>query len=723
MRLLLVLALLSAVPPLFAQDPTDAYADARARDLVRLARARRAVVDTRITGYEVTARERISARLAVAGVERLLFRRETAAHIDWSRDTVRIELLGAREAQPMIRGGVQLPSPGIARSVPSLAFDPADSEMLFRVDSTAVRHPLSTGSEAYYRFRTGDSTSILLPSGRVVRLLELRIAARRASPRLISGSFWLDAETHAVVRVAFRLSRAIRASTNSVVLPEMTAELDHVAIEYGLWDLRWWLPRSLVARGVVRAGGIRLPLAYERSYEEYRVEGDTLIAAALPPEVSGGSPEGRCRRRISWNITMSSEAPSDSAWDEDWRGATADVAEGDTTEAARNKSPLCARAYLVSRAEGADLISSSALPASIYEDGEGVVGQEELKALSELAGRIPAIPWSMTRPRLQLFTPELVRFNRVEGLSLGGRGILPLGPAELRGELRIGTTGEVGARVGGLYSTPALRGEVAVYRTLEAVELAAQPFTLATSASALLLGRDENDYFRGSGIELRLQPAPARRRSWDVRAFAERQEAVRTRSETSLRELVDGGFRARENLRAEPLDQAGVVLRLRAARGDDPTRLRTHAELELHAETGDRTFARPLFRAGMDGLLAGRVGFGTALTFGTGLGLLPAQRLWQIGGATTVRGHDPAALRGESVWLARGELTRGSPMFRPALFGDAGWAGEMTDLQNARPLRGVGLGVSMLDNLLRLDLARGIGGGGYRLHLRLGGPL
>lgn len=56
-----VLALLLCALPAAAQD--DAYRDPRARELVRLARARRAVVDTRITtGYQVTARERISAR-------------------------------------------------------------------------------------------------------------------------------------------------------------------------------------------------------------------------------------------------------------------------------------------------------------------------------------------------------------------------------------------------------------------------------------------------------------------------------------------------------------------------------------------------------------------------------------------------------------------------------------------------------------------------------------
>jgi hypothetical protein len=44
-------------------------------------------------------------------------------------------------------------------------------------------------------------------------------------------------------------------------------------------------------------------------------------------------------------------------------------------------------------------------------------------------------------------------------------------------------------------------------------------------------------------------------------------------------------------------------------------------------------------------------------------------------------------------------------------------------LSDADPILGAGVGVSLLDNLVRIDLARGSGGGGYRLYLRLGGGL
>ena len=726
MRAAAVLALLLCALPAAAQD--DAYRDPHARELVRLARARRAVVDTRITGYQVTARERISARMSVMGIEKLLFRRETASRIDWSRDTVRVEVIGAREVIPAVRAGAERISPdNIAGAAMAIAFDPADPEMLIRFDSTVIRNPLAAGSEAHYRYSSGDSLSIRLPNGRGVRILELRIAARRADPHLINGSFWLDSETHAVVRVGFRQSRPFSTAKPgvTVVMPEAGAELDYVAIDYGLWDRRWWLPRSVAARGVAHFSGRRFPLSYERTYEGYRVAGDTLAAAPTRQSAPLGSAAEppRCRRTIRGSINIGTSVRSDSSWEAAWDRELARMAAGDTAKSDSAAAPKCTQAFVVTRAPGTDLVSGPAFPAGIYDEKEGAVSEQELRTLAELVRDLPGTPWSVGRPGVRLLSPELVRFNRVEGLSLGARASLPLGPAELRGELRAGTTGEIGARLAGIHSTAALRSEVAAYRGLEAVAVAAQPFSLASSASALLLGRDENDYFRATGAELRLSPAATRRQRWDVRLFAEHQQAVRARTELSLRGALDNDFDVRDNVVAQRLDQAGATLRLRAARGDDPARLRTRAELELHGETGGATFGRPLLRLGAEGPIAGGVGYGVSLAGGTGFGEVPVQRLWQIGGATTVRGHDAASMRGETLWLARAELTRGAPMMRLSLFGDAGWSGDSADLWDARPLRGVGAGVSLLDNLLRVDLAHGLGGGGFRLHLRMGGGI
>jgi hypothetical protein len=725
MRTLLLVVLLLCPLEIAGQEaiPADAYGDPRAESLVRLARARRAVVDTRITAYEVTAHERYSVKLVVAGFERLLFRRDVAAQIDWTPDTVRVNVMGAREAQPIARETVGLPPPDVAGMASTLAFDPVDSEMLFRVDSTVIVHPLAAGSEEHYRFSGGDSTTIRLADGREVRLHELRIAARRPEPRLINGSFWLDEATHAVVRAGFRLSRDYTGTDSgiSVLRPEVGYAVDHVAIDYALWDRHWWLPRTVVASGVAHVGRTRFPISYERSYEGYTVEGDPLGIAG---NISGADEpaERPCRPPRFGSIVVSTGGQSetarrDSAWAAAWDRAAARVAGTDSASIADGRE--CDRAFVVTRAEVADLVDSPAFRASVYDEDDGPVTSGERRALAGLLEAMPETPWVVAPPRLQLLTPDLVRFNRVEGLSLGAGATLPLGRLQLRAEVRAGSSGEIGARVGGVRAAPALRTELAAYRGMEAVDVAARPFSISSSVSALLLGVDESDYFRGTGAELRVSPPDTRPRAWDVRLFAERQEPVRAATDFSVRGLIDDGFTVRENLTAERLNQAGAVLRTRTATGDDPRALRMRGEIELHVETGDRSFARPVARVAADSPLFGPFAAGLGLMAGTGLGDVPAQRIWQVGGGGSVRGHAPASRRGESIWLARGELAWGTPLMRVSAFGDAGWAGASADLWSARPLRGVGVGIALLDNLLRVDLARGLGSG-YRLHLGLG---
>jgi hypothetical protein len=50
------------------------------------------------------------------------------------------------------------------------------------------------------------------------------------------------------------------------------------------------------------------------------------------------------------------------------------------------------------------------------------------------------------------------------------------------------------------------------------------------------------------------------------------------------------------------------------------------------------------------------------------------------------------------------------------VFGDIGYAGDRGHLFDARPLRSAGVGISVLDGLLRLDLARPLDDGGWRVH-------
>ena len=104
-----------------------------------------------------------------------------------------------------------------------------------------------------------------------------------------------------------------------------------------------------------------------------------------------------------------------------------------------------------------------------------------------------------------------------------------------------------------------------------------------------------------------------------------------------------------------------------------------------------------------------------ALTVGGGTSAnapLP-QRGFFLGGAQTVRGQQLGAAGGvtggEAYWLTRGELALSARAVRPVVFGDLGWAGRRADWQHpGRPISGAGIGASVLDGLVRLDLARGI---------------
>jgi hypothetical protein len=248
----------------------------------------------------------------------------------------------------------------------------------------------------------------------------------------------------------------------------------------------------------------------------------------------------------------------------------------------------------------------------------------------------------------------------------------------------------------------------------------AHPFSLLSSISGLVLGRDENDYFRTTGMEVRFSTSFTPQRRWEARVFTERHAPLRARATTSLRGLVDRDFAVRDNLEAERVQQWGATLLARREWGEDPTAMHVRGEVELHGETGDYDFLRPLVRLRGDRPLGSSTRLALSAVAGVGLGELPIQRRWQIGGARTVRGHDPAALRGESVFLLRGEISRGSPARSLSLFGDLGWAGDREELSGARPLQGFGLGFSSFGESLRIELAQGMKADGVRLYFRYG---
>ena len=232
----------------------SAYANEATRQAVQQARERREAVDRSVRSYQTLAKEHISVGLRALGRDRVLYRREMAARVEWNRNgAIRVEYLGAREATPT--GKVEVPD-GLARTAPYFAFEPAARELLIGIDDEGfTRHPLAPGSEADYRFRLGDTIGVRLANGTEVKVVELRVIPRRKDPKLVDGSLWLDTRTHAVTRALYRPAAAYEAGLGverkdssvsiqmgpkakrrgvTTVLPRMRADARFITVEYGL---------------------------------------------------------------------------------------------------------------------------------------------------------------------------------------------------------------------------------------------------------------------------------------------------------------------------------------------------------------------------------------------------------------------------------------------------------------------------------------------------------
>ena len=408
-----MLLLLAAAAALVLQTPHDsanAYLDPGAQGLVARARARRLLVDRSIRAYEATVRERIAVGLRALRRDRMVYRRELAVHISWRRDTVgEIRVLGAREAIPVAVRGEQIPE-DLASDAPDLAFDPANDQVRYaRGDSGSARHPLAPGSEADYRFASGDTTDITFPDGRSLRVYELRVVPRRADFRLMSGSLWIEGEGFGVVRLLFRPARpfdmATDADTNDHVpgfLKPIRAEIRYVTIEYAQWSKRWWLPREMAVDGVATVAFAQVPVRFERFYDDYEVVGDS----APPPEPD--------------------PAPRDSA-----RARCERLGKEIHCSCRRGR---CRAFTVVIPPDSAALLASADLPPRlILGETDSLVTEGELRELGQRLGALPATPWGFRVPRPRW---GLARYNRVEGLSLGARVTAELGRLTVDGAAR-----------------------------------------------------------------------------------------------------------------------------------------------------------------------------------------------------------------------------------------------------------------------------------------------
>jgi hemolysin secretion/activation protein ShlB/FhaC/HecB len=730
-----------------------AFKDPAARTLLLAARHARLAVDSALLAYDAMSYQRFSAGMGFGriGRDRLMYRHESAMHIRWQRNVgAWVDVTGFRTGVPMAQGDVkveidnEMHDPDMMAEIPYYpGYEPlwvGSSVAKAQVDETELVHPIADGAEAYYTYATGDSVSLKLPNGHRIQLRELKVRPRKPKWNLGVGSLWFDTGSGQLVRAAYRLSVPMDIwavaqeedpkSMDDVpvwvkpLITPMKAQVSAIAVEYGLFEGRFWLPRARSAEGDANVSFMHIPFKIEESFKYASVNGrDTLPAIVIADNPARPQPPDSLSDddRQAWRDSVRAvrrarvRAENDSIRhglkERPKRVAQCDTAQQRMTTSTRFDGAL--RVAVRVPCDPSKLEHSPDLPGSIYDSGEELFGSKELDELKSQAlsltaqapiqFRLSALP----APTIS-YGPSMMRYNRIEGFSLG---------ASVEQQVGGGYSASAVGRFGFADHEPNVELNVTRTNLTRSIGLTAynhlvsasdwgHPLSFGSSFSALFFGRDEGFYYRATGVELSgSRDAPfggGMRIDWRAFTEQERNAAVHTN-------FAVNGSDFPENLTARRGAYTGVGALVNHEYGLDPTGLRVSTDLRLEAAAGDSTYGRGALEVTMShglGTLAGAL----TLSGGSSLGGLPPQRRWYLGGSQTVRGQSPdTAQSGNAYWLTRAELGAASSGVRPAVFADLGWVGDRSKLSEVgRPMSGVGAGVSFLDGLFRFDVARGL---------------
>ncbi|MEP7324820.1 MAG: BamA/TamA family outer membrane protein [Gemmatimonadota bacterium] len=722
--------------------PADTYPDSATAALVGRLRAARDRNERLVTGYTATVKQRIGFGVRAWSRDRMMYRQELVARIDWKRDAPStIHMIGAREGIPVAQRGDKIPD-DLDNEASSLVINPAQDYLrLIEGDKDGFVYPLTEGREADYRFQAGDTITISLPTGQRIRLLSIQVIPRRDDWHLIAGTFWFDADSYGLVRAVFRPARPYEFRRDAA--PEdrkdtprwvnAVAEVKVISLEYGLYESRWWMPRYVAIEATATMGSVTFPLRIEREYADYTVKGGTP-----PPPGSSFRPAGTVRRDDE------PDEPDEAVGDSTEQQRVADSVsavvktcvdeatrnnEGSSRRAVRTRIRMCTREpsdsnlVVVVPEDTTSLLTSPELGPPILAMGD-LINESELRGLTESIHDLPSAP---TRPRVVLPSGlsallAHARYNRVEALSLGAQGRIDLGSFAIRGSARLGIAdlvpnGELTLARRGTNSGVSLTG----YRRLAAANPEVQPFGPINSTLGLLAQRDDGEYFRTLGTELTARNANSGWWSW--RMYVERETPARVETSASIPHLFDSDHHFRPNIQADTATEAGAALTLRGNRPLSRS-VALGGELTVDGATGDFDLARSAATVRLVLTPAGPLAAAVSVSAGTSIGAVPVQSRFFLGGASSLRGYPGGTLSGDAYWAGRVEIANSFPAVRLALFSDVGWAGNRDGFWQGRPLIGAGVGASFLDGLLRLDLARGLRAPtGWRLEFYVDGIL
>ncbi len=499
------------------------------------------------------------------------------------------------------------------------------------------------------------------------------------------------------------------ALVKAIVNP-LKVDISAITMEYGLYNQRFWLPRAQALEGEAQVMFMRVPVTVEQKFK-YASVNELTAPLPIPPRVVS--------RIAVLRDSLDSAKTNRTVRDSLIRAAA--FARGKEIIAQREKDCAATGMYstIQRRYEGTlsvatripcdstKLANSPDLPPSIYDKGEAVFGSGErdvlIRALS--FGLQPA--WGPQAPKFDWGLSK-TRYNRVEGLGTG---------AALTSALGAGYTATLDGRVSiadrtlnGDFSVSRSNGrstiQGTIYRRLDVMTDFGTPLSFGASIPALLYARDEGAYFRTWGAELSGTTPQWGALEW--RLFAEQQWKADVNSRWTL---FGGGNDSRfiANPAAQQAKEFGGAVRLHSSVGLDPNGFRLLSDVRVEGAGGDFSYVRGLADETMSHSLGSLLAGALEVSAGYSGGTIPVQRLFYLGGLQTVRGQTALTASGDAFWLGRAEIGTSNPASRFIVFGDVGWAGPRAQWSMpGRPLSGAGVGWSLLDGLVRFDLARGL---------------
>lgn len=664
------LALAALVAPAAAAAQDGAWNSARALELIQRAQERRQVAlsDTGMVDYQADARGYIYFYLdrRDTGERTLVKTDQVALDVFWKAPNLsKQRIIGLRDER-------NLPT-NIRYHEDHLTVVQDNFGDLIRLgdgDEVAdVLHPASPAGPTAYDYRLADSTTIRLPGAEEpVRVYKVQVRPKDASRPALVGSVYVDRRGGDIVRMEFTFT--------PVSYVDEQLDYINVLLENGLYKGRFWLPnrqqvelrRQVPELGLPAGGMIRGTM----QISNYRFNQD------LSPGLFAG------RRVVSVPVAQREafgfEQPIDAELREAGLSATGEL--GDI------------------RREAAELVGR--------------------RLLSGLPGT-----------RIDLSTASgTIRYNRAEGLAIGpGVRFTP------------GERLTLGIRAG--YATAAEHGfgEVDLWRGAlpnrvglgvylnqpRDVGVAPAGSGAMRSLTALVAGYDYTDPFYATGAELRVDQAVGSGWNGALRLRVEDHQSARLETDFSL---LGGSSHFRP---VTPIDEGEFYAATVALRRGVPAEVARGfsfgASLEA-AMTAQSDILGGHVRPRVD---AGYVMRGAAheltvdASAGAAMGDVPRQHLYLLGGRGTVPGYAFRSFGGDQFAMAR--ATYSAELFRPfvrgRVFAAGGWAGQAGTLDPfqggvVRPplnlrtgsMFSIGAGVGLLFDIIRVDVARGLGEGG-----------